>query len=664
MLWKYRWSLLQSATNRIFRKLPLQSFRYLSSPSLCGTDEAQNSFPENVDRDFSHKIKLSLTHQIVYSTLSNCPSDIIALSFFLWCAKQHNYFHNSVAFDYMVTIVTRLTERHKTVKGILGELECVGCATKAQTLLFLLRIYWRGGTYGMVLEAYEQMGDCGFTPNTFASNVLMDVLFKIGRADVAMKVWKETQVPNFLTCNIALLHLCKINDVIHIQNVLRVMLRMDYYPKVEIFEMLLNCFCKMSRLVEAYQVLGLMISLGITMSVNIWSILINGFCRMSELGVASNLLEKMEETGCSPNVVTYTILVKAFMESEMVPDAVGILHTMKSKGCTPDIIFCNVLIDCLSKIERYQDGLEVFRSLPKQNLAPDSYTYSSLLYTIRMSRRFYLLPKLVHGLVIDADLVLCNSLLSYFCKAGRPSLAVELYNDMVDRGFMPDRYSFTGLLSGLCGAGRIDEAINVYHGIIMNYPGIDAHIHTAITDGLIKVGKCNSAIKLFRKAIMEKYPLDVVSYTVAIHGLLRGGRIGEACAMYNQMKEVGLTPNLHTYSVMLSALCKERDLKMVKQMLREMIDERIELDYNNLVRLSNFFGRSHHYLSGFSLLAEMRGLELIKARAMQALFVNELLHGVKADDECYTLMKGYAENYEFEDSSNSGDHLDVVASVG
>ncbi|KAF3944669.1 hypothetical protein CMV_028892 [Castanea mollissima] len=618
MLWRfYRWSLLHSTPSRLFvtSVLPL---RFLSSATVCVTNPTTQSKKFRENQHFPEKSNpfITLTHQIVHSTLLNCTSDLIALSFFLWCAKQPNYFHNTTAFDHMVGVVNRLMQRYETVGGVVRGLESIGCVTKAQTFLLLLRIYWRGGMYDMVFEAFEQMGYFGFKPNTFARNVIMDVLFKIGRVDVAIKVLKETQLPNFLTFNIALCNLCKLNDSVRVREVFTMMLGTGYYPNVETFEMVLNCFCKLSKLVEAYQVLGRMVTLGIPISVNVWSILIDGFCRLRRIDIACSLLENMGKTGCSPNVVTYTTLIKGLMETKMVGDAFHVLNILKSKGYAPDLILCNVLIDCFSKIGRYDDALDVFVDFGNKKLAPDSYTFCSLLSTICLSKRFSLLPKLVHGLVIEADLVVGNALLSYFCKAGFPNLAVEFYNDMLDR------------------------------------------------DGLIKAGKLYKAIRVFRKAVVEKYPLDAVSYTVAIHGLLRSGRTGEACTLYNQMKEASIIPNARTYNVILYISCRERDLKMVIQLLQEMIDARVELSCNNYFWLCNFLCRSHNSNSAVNLLIEMRDLGLIPAKAICAPLSEEHVPGLKADGESLLLLKGYMENDPFVGTSGSEDLSDMAASVG
>ncbi|KAL8466546.1 hypothetical protein ACS0TY_035565 [Phlomoides rotata] len=557
----------------------LQCFASVASPIKHPNDINPNKiFPPKV---FSNQEQLKtsfLTPQIVLTTLQSRP-DLDALSFFLWCARQPHYFHDRPTIHHMVNVVSKLTQRCGTVKGILGELGSVGCVTKAQTFLLLMRIYWRGAMYDMVLEAFEEMCRYGYVPDTYTRNIVMDVLFKIGNVDAALWFFKETKSPNFLSFSIAICNLCRLNEVDNVKIVLRCMLMKGLYMNPETYALVLNCFCKFGRLEEATQLLCMMMVLGAPVSVNVWSILIDGYCKSGQIEIAAYLLEKMIEIGCSPNIVTCTSLIKGFLECQMPSRAFEMLRTLELKGCFPDLVLCNVLIDCLSKMGWYEDAFEVFSSLRERKLMPDVYTYSSLVTTISLSRQFVLLPLLTSGLAIEPDLVVCNSLLSYFSKAGYPEGAVEFYNDMIERGFQPDKYSFAGVLRALCRSGRIHEAVNVYHGILRSYEGVDAHIHTIIVNGLIKSGNFPRAVKIFKKTVAEKFPLDAVSYNVAIDGLIRGGQKEEAYAMFHQMRATNLAPNQRTYNLILSSFCKDRNVNAVTHVLREMIDTDIKIDY-------------------------------------------------------------------------------------
>ncbi|KAH1188235.1 putative pentatricopeptide repeat-containing protein [Glycine max] len=606
-------------------------------------------------------------------TLSRCPSDLIAFSLFLWSAQRRR--HDSFAFDRIVTVLRRLTHRYDTVPAILSHLETIGCAslTNPVSQLVLLRIYSRAGMYAMLLEAYHHLqASYAFVPDTFARNLVMDALFRVGHSHLALtltlSLFNHTHPPNFFTFHILLLHLSKLNNnnlnlnLPHIARMLRLMLWAGYSPSPLTFQMLLNSLCKINAFPQAYQLLALMTVLGINFSVNIWTILIHNYCKFGRLRLANNLFHNMLQTGCSPNVVTYTILFKAFMQSNMPSPAFRLFNVMLSSGQSPDLILCNVLIDCLSKAGRCQDAIQVFLSLSERNLKPDSYTFASLLSTICRSKMFYLLPKLV--LVsrhVDADLVFCNALLSSLTKADLPSLAVGFYDHMIDEGFVPDKYTFAGLLSALCCAGRVDKAVNVYHGVVMSYHDIDAHIHTVIIVGLLKTGKFHKAVSVLRFAVMNKYPLDTVAYTVGICALLRGRRTQEACTLYDQMKNDGLKPSVHTYNMMLFTFCKERDLQMIKQILQEMIDSRIYLSGRNFSNLCKYMCRSDTHLSLLKLLAEIRDLRLLSAKALHFLNFDRHADGVQAKH------KHQAEdNTEWNlilDTSSSEDLSDVAASM-
>ncbi|CAN4112827.1 unnamed protein product [Withania somnifera] len=547
----------------------------------------------------------------------------------------------------MVSVVSRLTQRFTTVKGIIKELEKVGCVIKAQILLFLLRIYWSGGMYDRVFEAFEEILRYGYNPNTYSRNIVMDVLFKIERVEVALRVLKETQLPNFLSYSIAVSNLCKLNDLLNLHDVLMTMLRNGYYPNEETFFVILNCYCKGGCVVVGKQILGLMIVLGVPICERVWSILIVFHCKAGNMDAASYLLKKMLESGYSPNVVTCTSLIKGFFESQMPNKAFWILDTMESKRCFPDLVFFNVLIDCFSKMGRYEDAINAFFLLREQRLIPDSYTLCSLITTVCLSKQFVELPLLITGFKIQPDLVACNSFLSYFCKAGYPSGAIEFYNDMIDRGFIADKYTFAGLLTGLCRSGRIGEAVKVYRGLVRSHFGLDSHITTVIVNGLIKSGKFHKAASLIKKAASEKSQLDDVSYSIAIRGLLTGGEVGEAYALFLQMKEVGLVPSKQIYNLILSGFCKRSDVTMVEEILLEMSGV-----YKNLLY------RSRHSASLFTLLNDVSTSGILPREAYA-----ELNHDLVHQLNIRNVHMDRSTNIDF-GTSSSDEIQEVSVSVG
>ncbi|CAN0897129.1 Putative pentatricopeptide repeat-containing protein At1g16830 [Linum grandiflorum] len=475
----------------------------------------------------------------------------------------------------MVGVVQRLTSRYGTVNAIVKELEAVGLATKAGTFLLLLRVYWYGGIYPMVLQTFHEMGCFGFTPNSFAYNVIMDVSFRSGDKDGGMKVLKEVPSPNYLSYNIALRHVCRSNDSVLIRDVLCRMLRNGYYPTSEALEMVLNCFCRVGNLDAAFQALGLMTTLGISLSVTIWTMLIDGSRSSGEPGMAGFLFSKMVETG---------------MESGMVDKAFSRILN-ESEGNARDLVFCNALMHSLIKMGRDGDARSLFDSMLRSRMTPDSFSICSLLPARCNSKFSVLWLKWLSRFFIQADLVLYNSLMHYCCDAGYPLLAEWFYCDMVAKEFRPDNYSFAGYLRALFAQGRSDEAVCVYNGLLVTGHDLDAHVHTLIIQCLVESGKLYKAVDCFRKAVVKNYPLDAVSYTVVIRALLESGRQEAALDWYYQMKDVNnnVSPTVHTYRAMLHGLCRRREPERVQKLMEDIVEAGVRLDYYSLVKLTELF---------------------------------------------------------------------------
>ncbi|KAM7273041.1 hypothetical protein ACFE04_027705 [Oxalis oulophora] len=604
MQWRHKRIFLSQSPQLI----PLRLYSIHSFSSSSKTTKTNQS------PHFYHKTpKFTLTPQFVHSTLSKSPSDLLALVFFLWCAKQNNYFHDHQAFTHMLHVVSRLTHKCQSVNSIIRELKSVGCVIKPQTFLLLLRIYWHGKMDRFVFNTFDEMCRFGFKPNTFARNVRMDVLFRNGKVEDAITFLKRTPLPNFLSFNMAVCSLCKLNDLVRLKDVIRIMFWKGYVPNVGTFDLVFDCFCKAGRLKEAYQVLGLMISFGISVSVNVWSMLINGLCKLRQADKAGFMLVKMIEIGMSPNVVTYTTLFKGLMESQMVDSAKRVLNIMESRGCSHDLVLSNVLIHCFFKSGYLDDALNVFKNLLKQNIVP--------------------------------DLVLCNVILNYFIKAGHPSHAVDWYTKIIDKAFTPDKYSLVGRLSGLCDSGKIKEAVYWY---VMTAIGLDAHVHTLIIDRLMKIGEYNIALKLFRSVIAEEYNLDIISYMVVIRGLLNAKRNEEAYYFYTKIKELGEFPDAYICSFMLSVFCKERNEKIVEQLIIDVNEAGIQVDSYTLIKVFKFLRRKNPS-SVLNRITEILNLRLVNDQETRALLY-------QANDPLFdSYLKNYLKNNQFVDSSSSDD---------
>ncbi|KAK3153409.1 hypothetical protein QOZ80_2BG0172110 [Eleusine coracana subsp. coracana] len=527
-----------------------------------------------------------LTPQLVDAAVSRCPSDALAVSFFLWCARRPGYFHPPCSFDRLLPAATRLASRLGTASSLIRELHGLGCPIKPQTFLLLLRLYWRGGLYPLVLQLFEQMPLWGFHPNAFARNVVLDVFLRTGDFDAAQRSLRDNPSPNYLTYAIVLTHLCRAGAWPRVRSCFTEMLRLGFFPSAASLTAVFACCSKAGTMPELLQLLAFAYVLGCKLTSAMWTCLIARLCRDGRLDEACRMLTKMVDSGSSPTVVTYTPLVRGLLQAGRIDEVIELLRSMVSASCNPDLVLYNVLMDSMAKQNRYTEALYIYyEHIHDSHIKPDAYTLSTLARVLQLSQNPGLvsfLPRMLLRSDISSDLVACNSVLSALCKSGFPSQAIQFYIEKFDSRIRPDNYTYVEILNSLCQLGRVNDAMGFYHSIVANDPESSAYVRSAILYGLVRQGQSLVALRILREAVRENYALDAVCYTIVLHGLLRAHLVEEACRLFDQMKRSGMTSNICTYNVMLRGLCRARDLDAAKQLLTEMECADIVLDSTSL----------------------------------------------------------------------------------
>jgi pentatricopeptide repeat protein len=598
------------------------------------------------------------TPQIVDAAVSRCPSDALALSFFLWCARRPGYFHPPSSFDRLLPAAARLASRLGTASALLGELQGLGCPIKPQTFLLLLRLYWRGGLYLLVLDLFEQMPIWGFQPNTFARNVILDVQLRTGHFAEAERCFQDNLSPNYISFAIMLTHLCRAGDWSRARLYFTEMLKGGFLPGTTSLTAVFACCSKVGTMSELRRLLSFVHVSGCQLTSAMWTCMISRLCREGKLEDAYRMLAKMVGSGSPPTVVTYTPLLKGFLGAGMHNLASELLGSMVSSGCSPDIVMYNVLMDCMIKERRYDDALDIYMQIHGKQIQPDAYTLSSLVRVLQLPSYEKLLPtipSLIRCSDTSYDLVACNSLLSALCKSGFPTDAIQFYFDMIEKNIRPDSYTYVSLLHSLCQLEMVNHAINFYRSTAMRDPESNSYVHATILCILVRQGRNLTALRILREAVLENCALDVVCYTTVLHGLFQARLVEEACSLFDQMKQLGMASNTCTFNVMLRGLCRTRDIHAVKQLLTEMELADVEMDSISFNTVVVFLIKSRLIDSAAAMIREMLNLGMKPSAQTSSLLSQSVGYKFILEDNTTTTV-------ESDGSDSSSDLLVCSAS--
>lgn len=220
------------------------------------------------------------------------------------------------------------------------------------------------------------------------------------------------------------------------------------------------------------------------------------------------------------------------------------------------------------------------------------------------------------------DNFVCSSIISGFCKIGKPELGLEFYDRVAKiHRFGPNLVTYTAVVDALCRVGRIGEACGLvrkmekegvvldavlYSSWICGYlrrgvlvEGLRKHrlmvengiipdevSYTNLIDGLCKEGNVERVIGFLYEMEKRGTRPNLVTYTVLIQGFCRKGKMEEALSVLRKMEELGITADEHSYSILINGLCWKGDLEVVFGLLEEMERKGVEVGcatYNTVI---------------------------------------------------------------------------------
>ncbi|CAF2050912.1 BnaA09g46030D [Brassica napus] len=341
------------------------------------------------------------------------------------------------------------------------------------------------------------------------------------------------------------------------------------------------------------------------------SIVINCFCRRRKLGFAFSVFGKMLKLGYEPTTVTFSTLINGLCLEGRVSEAVELVDRIDRMMSTRSIyLWSGFEQNVLCKDESLDDALSLFSEMETKGIKANVFTYTSLIGGFCNAGRWDDGAQLLRDMItrdITPDVVTFNALIDSFVKEGKLTEAQELYNEMITRGIDPNTITYTTLIYGLCMENRLDEANQMMDLMVSKGCDPNSVTYSILINGYCKNKLVDEGMRLFRKMSVRGVVADTVTYSTLIQGFCQTGKPKVAKELFQEMVSIGVPPsvvdgawdlfcslpskgvkpNVKTFTVMISGLCKKGSLPEANILLRKMEEDGIVPNvctYNTLIR--------------------------------------------------------------------------------
>ncbi|KAA0038111.1 hypothetical protein IC582_007955 [Cucumis melo] len=426
---------------RYFSPIPLSNF-FFHPFSSATHNQSLNENIETVFRiittspsstDMKHSLKSSrvfLSNELIDGVLKRVRfshgNPLQTLEFFNYTATRRGFYHTSYSVD---------------------------------TMLYILG---RGRKFNLIWDVLVdvKLKD----PSLISVRTVMVVLGRIAKVCSVRQTVESFRkfkkfVPEFdVTCFNALLRtLCQEKSMMDARNVYHG-LKSKFRPNLQTFNILLSGW-KSSEEAEGF--FDEMIEMGVKPDVVSYNSLVDVYCKNREMDKAFKVVEKMRDEDIPADVITYTSIIGGLGLIGQPDKARNILKEMKEYGCYPDVAAYNATIRNFCIAKRLHEAFDLLDEMVNKGLSPNATTYNLFFRIFFWSNDLKSAWNLYRRMMDTGCLPntqSCLFLVRLFKKYEKEDMALELWNDMIQKGFGSYILVSEELFDLLCDLGKLIEA--------------------------------------------------------------------------------------------------------------------------------------------------------------------------------------------------------------
>lgn len=266
-------------------------------------------------------------------------------------------------------------------------------------------------------------------------------------------------VPEFDTnCFNALLRtLCQEKSMTDARNVYH-NLKHEFRPNLRTFNILLSGWKSPEEAEGFFQEMR---EMGVKPDLVSYNCLIDVYCKGREIDKAYKLVDEMREQNICPDVITYTSMIGGLGLVGQPDKSRYVLKEMREYGCYPDVAAYNAVIRNFCIAKRIDDAYSLMREMVGKGLSPNATTYNVFLRSFFWSndlRSSWSLYQRMKKTGCPPNTQSCLFLTRLFRRQEKVDMALELWNDMVEKGFGSYILVSDVLFDLLCDMGKLVEA--------------------------------------------------------------------------------------------------------------------------------------------------------------------------------------------------------------
>ncbi|KAL6139551.1 hypothetical protein ACLB2K_057855 [Fragaria x ananassa] len=397
-------------------------------------------------------------------------------------------------------------------------------------------------------QLHSQTLKSGFSKDTFFATKLIVLYSKHESVGYARKVFDETPERSVRMYNAALRSYCREKQWGETMFMFRKMLS-ERKPDNFTVSIALKACAGLRAIGDGRVVHGfVMRNEEIASDVFVGSALVEFYSKCGKMGEALKVFEGLSQ----PDVFLWTNMVTGYEQNGNAVEALEFLSRMVTFArVKPERVTLVSAVSACAQLSSFRLGSCVHGVAVRNGFHSDLCLLNSFvnLYaktgSIRTATRlFWKMP--------EKDVISWSSMIACYTHNGDVLEALNLFEEMIDKGVEPNSVTVTNALQACAGACNLDEGKKIHKLATRKGFELEVAVATALIDMYMKCSAPQEAVDLFKR--MPKK--DVVSWIAMLSGYAQNGMAYKSMGIFRSMLLDGTQPDAVSMVKILAA-CSE-----------------------------------------------------------------------------------------------------------
>uniref|UniRef100_A0A803M9P2 Pentatricopeptide repeat-containing protein n=1 Tax=Chenopodium quinoa TaxID=63459 RepID=A0A803M9P2_CHEQI len=477
-----------------------------------------------------------------------------------------------------------------TMVGACTDMMALGCGKQIHARIIIDGVEFDTVLGSSIVNLYSKCGELDNAKHVFkltkeaddfSLSALITGYANVGKMDDARRTFDSIANPCVVVWNSLISGYVANDQPIEALALFNMMRNKDYKPDCSTFANVLNACSSIGGAHEyGRQLHNHACKVGVSTDVVVACSLIDMYSKCGNPSKACKFFDELEHH----DTVLLNSMINVYCNCGRLQDAKQIFDSMQDKS----LISWNSMLVAFSHNSCPLSALDLFCKMNTLEVRMDKYSFASVISScasissLRFGEQVFA-RTIVVGL--EADLIVCTSLIDFYCKCGFINLGRKLFDEMVKF----DEASWNSMLTGYATNGQGMEVLDLFAS--MKHAGVQPNVvtFTVLLSACSHCGLIEEARKWFYMMKSEyKIEPEYEHYSCMVDLLARAGCLEEAIALIRQMP-------FNADASMLSSILRRCVAHGNKNLGREVAELMIHLDPENssaYVQLSGIFATS------------------------------------------------------------------------